>query len=229
MRAVMRFIHVVLVAIAIACTSCQRATGKPTVRLEVVAVDDTTDPFGKDLPANLPRGLTIESETVRSAPGPEAEVRRVRYASLVDAAGETIDAAITRVDPWLRGLPLPPGARFAWRKMPSRIRVFQARAFILTADAVVTSDDIVEAKCDTSTPEPSVMVTLSKPGQARFAKATLEWTGRRLATLVDGKVLGAYVVISEVTGGQMMVLPNAANPDEKADAADTLARQLGGR
>ena len=91
MRAVMRFIHVVLVAIAIACTSCRRATGKPTVRLEVVAVDDTTDPFGKDLPANLPRGLTIESETVRSAPGPEAEVRRVRYASLVDAADHLSD------------------------------------------------------------------------------------------------------------------------------------------
>ena len=87
---------------------------------------------------------------------------------------------------------------------------------LLEAASLLSRDDIRGAKADGT----AVQVELTPAGTTRFAEATTANVGRKMAIVVDGKVVAAPVVREAITGGRVTItLMDAA-------AAADLAKRL---
>jgi len=80
-----------------------------------------------------------------------------------------------------------------------------------------------ETRTDQRTGEAQIMVTLNNEGAARFAKATKENIGRRLAIVLNGQIVSAPRIAEAITGGKIMISGNFTEKE-----AQELARKLGG-
>ncbi len=86
----------------------------------------------------------------------------------------------------------------------------------LEAASLLSRDDIRGAEADGA----AVQVELTPAGATRFAEATKASVGRKMAIVVDGKIVAAPVVREAITGGRVMItFPDAA-------AAADLAKRL---
>ncbi len=212
-----------------------RATG-PRAKLEIVRVDDATDPLGDVRDEDLPEGagLSIFAENVPAGPG---RVQQVHYARVVPRDGESMAAARARFASWLASVTVPPDARFGVEELDdydpdaARSTAIGWRSVLLTGDPVLGTDDVVEAYAglDSRSADPPlayVGVTLSSSAAGRFEEATRAWTGRRLAIVVDDVVTSAPVVKSAIAGGRLTVTMGAGDPDKAMAEAKDLARRL---
>jgi preprotein translocase subunit SecD len=77
---------------------------------------------------------------------------------------------------------------------------------------------------DPLTGQPQIQIEFTAAGGKQFAEATREHAGRRLAFVIDGKVVAAPRVLGQITGGKT-VLTGAFTDEEAVE----LAARLSGR
>jgi preprotein translocase subunit SecD len=93
----------------------------------------------------------------------------------------------------------------------------------------VLEDSAVKAATvgvDETTGKPQIEVTFTEQGRKQFAEMTKANLNRRLAILVNGKVLIAPVIRTEIAGGQAIITGNFSNAEAQqlADAINSAAR-----
>ena len=108
---------------------------------------------------------------------------------LVDAAGPSQEAGVSAI---------PPGDEL----LPDGTEA--GRFLLLHKEAAVSSDDIREASAsiEPAQYEPSVNFEFTVPGAVAFARLTRDNIGKRVAIVLDGKILSAPVIRSEIPGGR---------------------------
>ncbi len=81
--------------------------------------------------------------------------------------------------------------------------------------AVLDAADVASATTqkDPITGDNSVRVTLTEKGKERFAKLTEQSIGKRLAVIVDGKIMIAPVIRERIAGGSLVVTGNLTSKD----------------
>lgn len=200
---------------------------------EVLDVDDAIDPFEAVDTRTLPAGVSLLEEV---APlGPEARATR-RYARVVPVPREGLDDALARVRPWLAGVKLPRGDRFAMARVleidddDGEREPVGWRTYVVRDPPILDASDVAacEAILDEGPPPMvSLAVTLTARGGERFAAATRARVRRRLALVVGGLVESAPLVMSEIQGGFVRVTLGTGPIEEQLEEARTLARRLG--
>jgi len=81
---------------------------------------------------------------------------------------------------------------------------------IVSRRIVLSGDNLIDAKprMDSQTNETVVSFTLDRVGAKRFAKATLSGVGKRLAIVLDGKIISAPNVREPIVGGSGQITGN---------------------
>ena len=81
---------------------------------------------------------------------------------------------------------------------------------IVSRRIVLSGDNLIDAKprMDSQTNETIVSFTLDRVGAKRFAKATLSGVGKRLAIVLDGKIISAPNVREPIIGGSGQITGN---------------------
>ena len=93
-------------------------------------------------------------------------------------------------------------------------------------EAVLNGKDVAHAAAqkDPVTGNLGVRVTLTEKGKERFASLTERSVGKRLAIVVNGKIVSAPVVREKIAGGEVVV-----NGNFSAKEADELAEIFNGK
>ena len=81
---------------------------------------------------------------------------------------------------------------------------------IVSKRIILSGDNILDAKprMDNQNNETVVSFTLDRVGSKRFAKATTSGIGKRLAIILDGKIVSAPVIRSAIVGGSGQISGN---------------------
>tara|TARA_Y100000741_G_scaffold350527_1_gene320723 strand:+ start:11 stop:1567 length:1557 start_codon:yes stop_codon:yes gene_type:complete len=81
---------------------------------------------------------------------------------------------------------------------------------IVSKRIILSGDNILDAKprMDNQNNETVVSFTLDRVGSKRFAKATTSGIGKRLAIILDGKIVSAPVIQSAIVGGSGQISGN---------------------
>jgi hypothetical protein len=205
-------------------------------KLEVIRVDDMIEPFATTRDTDVPDGIELRYENAPITTSHGSSYRKVFFARVALREGEAVETAIARGNVWVQKIELQAGARFAWEADETydpdtgRATVTGARTFVLVGDPIITTDDVVEAVPavnDTSgIPDVYVSVTVRPEAGERFGDATREWTNRRIAILLDGRITSAPVVKSEIRGGRMSITMGSGDPERQMRDAKALARGL---
>jgi preprotein translocase subunit SecD len=82
------------------------------------------------------------------------------------------------------------------------------------------------AQKDPRTGNNEVLVTLTEKGKERFARLTEGSIGKRLAVVVDGKIVAAPVVRTKISGGSLVITGNF-DAEEASELAEKLNNQPG--
>ncbi|MCX5744882.1 MAG: hypothetical protein NT062_20530 [Proteobacteria bacterium] len=108
----------------------------------------------------------------------------------------------------------PEGARF--------------RTHYVTSTVLVDDRDFASAAVSTElSTVAGVVITLTAGGKTKFAAATKANVEHKLAVIVDGTVVSAPIIDSEVPGGKLVITTAAATDQEHAAEAKRLADALG--
>lgn len=204
------------------------ATNVRPVSLEFVAVDDRLDPFAKLDPSTLPAGAARLNEYLRN--GDTMATRA--FVRLVALPGESLEQAKRRVEPWWRGLGLPPDARVGWEKAQESSEETAAqevtlRSYILRGGPILTGWDIARAEAEThGRAGASIRLTLNPSGAERFERFTRENVGSRLAIVLDGAIQSAPVIQGAIPGGIVSISLGSESVEKDLAYARSLARSL---
>jgi preprotein translocase subunit SecD len=92
------------------------------------------------------------------------------------------------------------------------------------SDFVVTPDDINEAKVDVDERmRIAVAIKFAGPGREKMGALTGDWVGKRLAIVVDGKVVSSPIIRSKITDAALI------SGDLTEAEAERIARGLQGK
>lgn len=208
----------------------------PRASLEIVRVDDTIDPL-HDMAqggTSLPVGLSFFNEDAPVGPG---RVNRIVAARMAFGPGEDEGVAVERFRRWLDTIALPEGKRFGLHDLvdedengkKSKVGL---RSIVLTGEPILRTEHVEQAKALPATRsggEPTVSVQLSPEGGQIFEDVTRAWTHRRIAIVINGRVVSAPRVLSAIAGGNVSITMGRGDPDQQLIEARQLARSLGGR
>jgi preprotein translocase subunit SecD len=121
----------------------------------------------------------------------------VRYLRVVIPKGASIEAAYATGEQMLRKVAFADDAHaFAfgpiagWAEDVTDPQPIAVRSFVLRGSPVVTEEDVVSASADLEV-TPRVRVVLTAEGGDRMRAFTKKSLGRRIAILVDGRVVSA--------------------------------------
>ncbi len=217
----MRLAGALLLTLAMTACHAKRArpAGAPAASLQIVAVDDSIDPF-TTARASPPSDVTLQSESVPVGGGAEVSEH---YARTVVRAGETDSAARARLRGWLATVPLPPRARFGVGVVHDGPDSAYARSWVLVGATIVSTSDVEDAAAakDLEGMGPTVMVTLSRAAANRFEDFTRSWVDRRAAIMLDDDVTSAPVIRTPIAGGRLRITTGGDDPE-----ADRIAASL---
>jgi preprotein translocase subunit SecD len=190
----------------------------PRATFGVQRIGDGVDP----IPSNLPmaEGARIDDE---SAPfGVTGGVPRdtgVHYLRVAIAKGTSIEAAyvtgeqmLKKVDVGDDKLAFAFGPIAGWAEDVTDPQAIAVRSFLLRGRSVVTEEDVVSATADLEQ-APRVRVVLTSDGGDRLRALTRKMLGRRIAIVVDGRVVSAPAFTHEV--GKTMVFTVTSFDDAK--------------
>ena len=114
-----------------------------------------------------------------------------------------------------------------------RTTISGVRTYVLSGPAEITNGDIVEATASLDAmmdaSQVYVAITLADDAAERFRLLTREYTNRRLAILLDGRVTSAPVVRQEIGGDRMSITMGFGEPERMLKEAQELARGLSQR
>ncbi|UQA57499.1 SecDF P1 head subdomain-containing protein [Polyangium aurulentum] len=207
--------------------------------LEILSVDDEQeivddDTRNKLIDGGLPSGLSIQRESVSI--GPDRQVIRW-YARLRRDEGETLDAARARLEAWTKTLALPEDARVvvgdyleANEENEGALEQAGFRTYLVKGAPILTTADVIGA---TALADPSgsgwfVAIQFGPDGAARFESYTSQNIKRRIAILIDGRVMSAPLIMTRIPGGRASISMSNGPMEEQKAEAQRLARALGG-
>jgi hypothetical protein len=104
------------------------------------------------------------------------------------------------------------------------------RSYVVGGAPVITGVDVVETRA-TWNPDmevPQATLTLSDEGARRFGEATARLVGRKVAWIVDGRVVFAPVIAAPIPDGRLDIGPSPGTEDEQMLEIDGLVRLLRG-
>lgn len=203
-------------------TTAGAADAKPArMTMSVILLDDKPDPF-TPLPEPVPKGVAPFQEVVVF--GPDAVELRT-FIRLVVQPGETLPQALTRARPWLDARPLPPGDRFVFaeireeNELTKQREAVGVRTFVATSKVVLTQDDVVDASVGAAPdqdgkPQPIATIELSPAATESFRQFTKENMLRRIAVLLDDRVVMSARIQDEITGGKISIGMDPETPYE---------------
>ena len=89
---------------------------------------------------------------------------------------------------------------FGFEKLTSE----NGEELLISKRIIVSGDNLIDAqpRMDTQTNQPNVTFTLDRSGAQKFAKATSQNVGKRIAIVLDNKVISAPSIREPITGGQ---------------------------
>jgi hypothetical protein len=189
------------------------------VVLTVHRVDDEVE-LVDDLNWNGPGKVSRENAPLGAG---KTEVRS--FVTLIGLEGEDLRRAEAEVTAALSPYVL------AWEDSVDMDGRATTRPYVLFDEVELDGANVVAAECELDASGYSqqwfVTVSLDVDGAERFASATRRWTKRRLAIVVDGRVLSAPVIMSEIPGGQLSItMGRSLLRDEARAAACALAAGL---
>jgi hypothetical protein len=188
----------------------------PPVVFELTRVDDRSDVLASV--TDLPSDAGLATETVASG-----EIRFLRFSA---GAGERFPALRRRADGWVgQHLSMPEGIRLAWGHDPEQ-QGLTIRSYLLDEPSFITPSDVVDASVSSDAGRLYVVVSLGAEAAERMRQVTAQHVGRRLAILLDGIVQVAPTVVSEISGGRVMI---ALAEGSTRDEAEGLATGIRGR
>jgi hypothetical protein len=209
-----------------------------TVSLEIVSVDDeheiVDDATRRELSAGaLPNGLSFQQERVSL--GPDETAARL-FVRLRRDEAETLEAARARLEAWTKTIALPEGVRVA---VSESVEVDDAsgaatqtgwRTYLLKGAPILTAADVVSAKAmpDAQDGRWRVAVQVGREGASRFEAYTSENIKRRLAIVLDGRVVSAPMIAGRIPGSYLSISMGAGPVEQQKADAQKLARALGG-
>jgi preprotein translocase subunit SecD len=207
----------------------------PPAKLEVVRVDDLSDPLADVPDTALPEGSGIEI-FYENAPAGIARYQKVHYARIALRTGESKRSAAERLRAFLATVRAPKGARFGLAEVAEvdpdtdKESVVGLRSYLLVGEPILETRDVVDAAValdDMNDPSrPYVTVTLSDDAAARFEEATRAWVQRRIAIVLDDEIDSAPVVKTAISGGRISITMGMGDPERLLDQAKRLARGL---
>jgi preprotein translocase subunit SecD len=165
--------------------------------------------------AEGPTGISAETD---SWSGPDGVSRTDVLVSADDRA---------RLEAWVQAKG-PRAAELGDRKVVYE-RVGQRwRAYLVEKASIVGGADVAQAEAtyDAQTMRPIVQVDLSDGGRARFSDATEAAIGRKLAIVLDGRVVSAPVVQSRIPGGRIQITMGGSDLKEQEREAHDLVEVL---
>lgn len=126
-------------------------------------------------------------------------------------------------------LPSPRAARslgvFALGVMP-----FVSASLLVELVALAVPHLVIPPDRRATRPEaPRVNLQLTPEGARRFEDFTAANVKRRLAILVDGRVVSAPVIFTRIPGGNVSITMGTGDPEQQLADARRLARELAGR
>jgi hypothetical protein len=211
----------------------------PPAELELVRIDDSSDPLADTTEESLPagEGIAIYKESVPVGDGATADVHFARIAA---RPGEAKAATRTRFRAWLDRVPQRASGeqvRFGVEEMneqddrTGKQSFVGYRSILLTGAPELTNADVEDAMVtlDQQTNEPNVAVTLSPAGARKFEDVTARWTRRRMAIVLDGVIQSAPVIRSVIKGGHLTLSMGRAEPEKALADAHRIERSLRGR
>ena len=198
-RRIARASLLVLAALCACHAKRARPAGAPPASLQIVAIDDSIDPFAT---ASAPSDVTIQSELGPLGGGKEIAEH---YARTIVRPGETEAAARARLRRWLATVSLPSPARFGVGIVHDEPGSAYARSWVLAGPTVITTSDVVDAEPTNTGGDVGVTVTLSRDGANRFEDFTRAWVGRRAAICLDDDVTTAPVIRTPIGGGRLEI------------------------
>lgn len=110
--------------------------------------------------------------------------------------------------------------------MPGATPPVHWRTYVIEEAPIVDGSDVVKAtvQYDPSTMRPQVELELDTDGRDRFAAATAAGVARKLAIVLDGRVMSAPLVQSPVPGGRIAVTMGGGDPQaQEREAHDLVA------
>lgn len=142
-------------------------------------------------------------------------------------AKEKPAATLARARKWLAALRHPKGTFLALEELfDGSAKFIGYRTFLAREPVIVDDRDVTKATLALRDGEPEITIELGKAGAALFADVTREWQGKRIAILVDGLVVTAPMVKSEIRGGRVLLQAPGDTPAARRASADRLVRAL---
>jgi preprotein translocase subunit SecD len=123
---------------------------------------------------------------------------------------------------------VPAGSRFVVSCDPRGDDPTPCEGMFVRLPAALGASDVegAEVQVDGMSGEPQVLLAFTAEGGARFAQLTTALVRRRLAIVVDGRVLSAPIVQMPITGGSAVVTMGGADPTAGLVEAHALAAAL---
>jgi len=120
----------------------------------------------------------------------------------------------------LQGI-LPPGSELLYLKERRPDGSYDEQPIVVKKDVLMTGEYISDANTQFNYNEPYVSLTFNGSGSRLFERITGEYTGKRLAIVLDGSVYSAPVIKEKIRGGRATIT-GRFTPDEAHDLAIVL-------
>jgi hypothetical protein len=200
------------------------------VKIEFVRIDDGLEPFKDIAEEKLPPGVRVMRQVDSIGRG-TAEHHHARI--VLEPGGSKEDARASFLQ-WLRTLPLPSGARFAlqddvdYDDETGTSKLVGLSAHVLVGASAVGAEDVTDAAVapESASGGYSVSLTFSPAAAKRFEDMTREWTGRRIAIVVNDEVRSAPIVRTAITGGHVSISMGAGDREKQLAEARELVQLL---
>lgn len=103
------------------------------------------------------------------------------------------------------------------------------RTYYLERESAVTGASVASAKgeIDTYSKHPVVMLEFDKSGAQAFGDLTARIAGKKLATVLDGRIQSAPVVNDPIRGGRAVITMGGGDHERELDDRDALVKILG--
>lgn len=102
------------------------------------------------------------------------------------------------------------------------------RSYYLERTARLTGRDISNAAgtFDPNTNRPLVLLDFGRAGAQKFAQLTSEIVGKKLATILDGKIKSAPIIMGPIRGGRASITMGGSDPAQQEAERDELVTVL---
>lgn len=192
---------------------------------ELALLDDAGRLAALEHSAETPAGVSLVEERLQTR---EGETLRSLFLRLELQNDETLDQALSRIARWLAALELPANERLVWGPVADAdesARSSGYRSYVLFPPCIVAKD-VLEASVEDQSDFPGVRLRLSPDAAEHLQALTRDHRKERMAIVVNGLVLTAPVIQTEISGGNVMITTGGATTEQMREGAEALVNLL---